>query len=365
MEKKKVVTILGTRPEIIKLSPVLSKFDREFNHIIIHTGQHYDHNMDSIFFDELRLRQPDYNFNIGSGSHAHQTAIAMIKLEQVLKDVKPDLVVTFADPNAPLVGSIVASKMNIPLVHMEAGCRSFNKKMPEEINRIIADHCSDLHLAPDAVAVNNLAKENIIDSVKLVGSSGIEPSLRNREFAKNSDIVKLTGVSPEKYILATIHRAENTNDTNRLASLMQALNNIAEKTVVVFPMHPRTKKILKQSNIQLSEHIKVIEPVGYLDFLSLIDNSLFVMTDSGGIQEEAPALGKFCLVLRNETEWTYLTDAGKNILATVDGDKITSIATNLLENPEEIQRMRQIEIKQDINVSDNVVREIKTFFGEK
>ena len=361
MEKKIIVTVLGTRPEIIKLSPILPKLDKEFNHIIVHTGQHYDYNMDYVFFDELHLRQPDYNFNIGSGSHAHQTAIAMIKLEQVLRDVKPDLVVTFADPNPPLIASIVASKMSIPLVHIEAGCRSFNKQMPEEINRIIADHCSNLHLAPDPVAVNNLAKEGIIETVKLVGSTAIEASLRNQAFTSNSEILDEIELEPEKYLVATIHRAENTNDLNRLQMLLDSLGEIAKHTPIIFPMHPRTVNIIKQNKIKVSNNIKIIKPVGYLDFLKLVSNCLFVLTDSGGIQEEAPALGKFCLVLRDETEWTYLTDAGKNILTTVNKDKIVSIALNLINNPKEVNRIRSINVNQDANVSDKVIIEIKKF----
>jgi UDP-N-acetylglucosamine 2-epimerase len=243
MKKLKVITILGTRPEITKLSPVLPVFDKEFDHKVIHTGQHYSYTMDRIFFEELRLRKPDYNLNVGSGTHAEQTAKMLIGIEKILIKEKPDYVVVFADPNTPLAGALAAAKLHIKVVHMEAGTRSFNRKMPEEINRVLIDHCSDILLAPDKKAVQNLAKEGIEKNVYLVGSTAYEAALRNGEFAKNSNLLNKLKIKKREYILTTVHRAENTNDKKVLGELIGAVNNISEYIDIVLPLHPRTLKL--------------------------------------------------------------------------------------------------------------------------
>ncbi|MFH1276288.1 MAG: UDP-N-acetylglucosamine 2-epimerase (non-hydrolyzing) [Candidatus Woesearchaeota archaeon] len=357
----KIITILGTRPEITKLSPLLPLLDREFDHLLIHTGQHYDYNMDRVFFNELGLRKPDYMLNVGSATQAKQTAEMMVKIEEILIKEKPDSVIVFADPNTPLAGALVAAKLNISLIHLEAGCRSFNKKMPEEINRILCDHCADLLIAPDMKARQNLLNEGLSEEkIHVVGSTAIESSLRNVVYAReNSTLVNDIKFKKEEFILATIHRAENTNDIGVLKGVVFAFNQISEKFPMVFPLHPRTKKILLENNLQLSNNIKIIEPQGYLNFLNLLDNCLFVMSDSGGIQEEAAALNTPCLILRNETEWTYLTDAGKNILVGTEKEKIISVVENLLKNREEITKMKNVQLDLNTNVAEKIVEVIK------
>jgi len=360
----KVITVLGTRPEITKLAPLLPLLDKEFDHKLIHTGQHYDYEMDAVFFEELGLRKPDYPLNVGSKSHAVQTAEMMIKIEEVFNLEQPDCVLVFADPNTPLAGALVAAKRHIKLVHLEAGCRSFNKEMPEEINRIICDHCADLLLAPDSVAESNLLKEGLSsDKIKVVGSTAIEATLRNVKFAhEKSTLVSKLELSGVEFVLATIHRAENTDDPVVLRGLVFALNNIAEKIKVVIPLHPRTKNALLRNNLQFSENVKVIGPVSNLDLLSLLDNALFVMSDSGGIQEEAAALDTPCLIMRNETEWTYLTDAGKNILLGNDGEIISREVERLLADRSLIEKMKSVRLNLNINVSQKIVEEIKNEF---
>lgn len=362
-KKTKIITILGTRPEITKLSPLLPLLDQHFTHKVIHTGQHYDYNMDQIFFDQLKLRQPEYNLHIGQEnlSHAQQTAQMMIKIEEILLEEKPQWVLVFADPNTPLAGALVASKLNIPLIHMEAGCRSFNKQMPEEINRILCDHMADLMLAPDKVAKKNLIAEGLDESkIKVVGSTAIPAARRNAELAtKATTILQDLNVQKEEYILLTIHRAENTNDTKRLKGMVEAVNTIADTNKIVFPIHPRTKKILHKQQIELSPKIKVIEAQDYLNFLTLLANASFVMSDSGGVQEEAAALDVPCLVLRNETEWTYLIDLGKNLLVTTDKEAIITTAQRLVSNPEKIHAMRNIPLSKNMDVAEKIIEVLK------
>jgi len=357
---KKVVTIFGTRPEIIKLSPVLPVFDQEFEHITIHTGQHYSHNMDQIFINELGLKEPNYNLKVGSGSHARQTSAMLIGIEDILLKEKPDLVVVFADPNTPLAGALAATKLNIPVVHMEAGCRSFNRNMPEEINRILADHCSDILLAPDQPSCNNLLNEGIpAEKIHVVGSTAYTSSLRNRDLAKKSKILENLNVEEGNYLLATIHRAENTNDLTVLREMFEALNEISKEKKIVIPLHPRTKKLIESQNIKLNEEIIMIEPQGYINFLKLLDCALFVLTDSGGIQEEAAALDTPCVVLRNETEMMYLIEMGKNILAGTQKEKIIKISQDLINNQDKLEKMKNVKVDYPEGIAEKIVEILK------
>ncbi len=359
----KIITILGTRPEITKLSPVLPVFDKHFDHKLIHTGQHYDYNMDKVFFEQLNLRDPDYQLGIGAAnlSHAEQTARMMIEIEKIVLREKPDWVLVFADPNTPLAGALVAAKLNIPLIHMEAGCRSFNKRMPEEINRKLCDHCADLLLAPDEVAKKYLLREGLDEKIiHVVGSTAITAARRNAEIGKKtSTILKRLELKKDEYVLCTIHRAENTNDTDSLKGIIEAVNALAEKKTIVFPVHPRTKKILDRENIRLSSRIRTTDPVDYLNFLTLLDNAYFIMSDSGGIQEEAAALNTPCLVLRNETEWTYLLDLGKNELIGTNKEKIISRISELMDSPDVIKKMSEIPLIRDEDVAAKVIEVIK------
>lgn len=358
----KAATILGTRPEIIKMSPLLPKFDREFSHILIHTNQHYSENMDKVFFNELSLSKPNYNLNAGSGTHAEQTAKMMIGLETVLLKEKPDFVVVNGDTNTTMAGALTSAKLNIPLVHVEAGCRSFNRSMPEEINRIIADHCSNLLAASDRISYGNLIREGIKKkSIFVSGSTAIEATLRNRAFSRKSNILEELELGEKYYILCTLHRAENTNNIGVLKGIIGALNNISSRIQLVFPIHPRTIKIIKQNKIKISPKIKVIEPRGYIDFLKLMDNALLIMSDSGGIQEEAAALNTPCLILRKETEWTYLTEAGKNILLGTNPKTIIEKTSQLINNRKQIHNMEKIKIITDDDASGKIINELKEF----
>ena len=357
----KLVTILGTRPEIVKLSPTLPIFDKIFEHIIIHTGQHYDYNMDKIFFEQLHLRDPDYNLDIGSGRQAEQTGKMMMKIESILINVKPDAVLVFADPNTPLAGALVASKLHIPVIHFEAGCRSFNKKMPEEINRILTDHCSDLLLAPDKVAYDNLIREGFDEKqIHIVGDIVFDATNRNKQFITDSKILEKFGLTDNKYVLVTIHRAENTANKESLGEIVDFVKYLSSKIDVVFPLHPRTRDTLKSFGLRIDPKIKVVDPQGYIEFLKLISSSRFIVTDSGGVQEEAVVFNKCCLVARNETEWTRLTDIGKNILATNKKENLIKWSDKLL-NDDELNRIKKISFEFENDVSTKVVNIIKDF----
>lgn len=357
----KIVTALGTRPEITKLSPLIPLLDKEFEHILIHTGQHYDYNLDEIFFRDLNLRKPNYCLKVGSASHAVQIAEMMVKIEEILIKEKPDWVIVFADPNTPLAAALAAAKIHLPLIHLEAGCRSFNKEIPEELNRIICDHCADLLLAVDETAQNNLFREGLPkEKIYVVGSTALEASLRNITYAREkSTIIKKLGLEKNGFVLVTVHRAGNTDNSNILQELVESFNTLAEKIKIVFPIHPRTKKALTENKVKLSEKVEVIEPQGYLDFLALLDNCLFVMSDSGGIQEEAVALNKPCLILRNETEWTSWVKAGKNLLIGNKKEKILSATKEILENPDQIEKMKRVSLPLNTNVSQKIIEVIK------
>jgi UDP-N-acetylglucosamine 2-epimerase (non-hydrolysing) len=338
----KIITILGTRPEIIKLSPLLPIFDQEFDHIIIHTGQHYSYKMDKLFFEDLKLRDCDYKLNIGSGSHAQQTGKMIMEIEKVLKKEKPDMVVVQGDTNSTLAGALTASKLHIKVAHVEAGCRSFDKKMPEEINRIIVDHCSDILFTPDEIALGNLINEGISrDSIHLVGNTSIDACLRMVKLLNQSE---LDGkIEKRSYALVTIHRQENTTPEN-LKKLITSLNIISDKIKILFPVHLRTRKILEENQIKINENLKLMEPLGYKEFMGLLINSKFIMTDSGGIQEEAAVNNVPCLILRNNTEWKYLVDMGKNVLVGTDPEKITKYAIDILNDENKLESMRIVRL---------------------
>lgn len=357
---KKIVTIAGTRPEWTKLSALIPVLDKEFNHILVHTGQHYSYNMDKIFFEELKLRDPDYCLEVGSGTQAEQVGKGMIEFEKILLKEKPDLVIVFADTNSPITGAIVAAKLHIPVAHIEAGCRSFNKKMPEEINRIIADHCSDFNFPPDKVAYKNLVNEGINKSgIFLVGRTVYDTCLRIMELIKENKILEKLNLEKDKYLVLTIHRAENTNNLEILRGIINAINSVSTLIKIVFPIHPRTKKVLQDNNIKLNENVLEIEPLGYLDFTNLLINSKYVMSDSGSIQEEAVIYNVPCLILRNETEWIEFVEKGKNILCTTHNDAIITINNELLNNPSKLLGMRKIKIRHKKDVCKKIVEILK------
>jgi UDP-N-acetylglucosamine 2-epimerase (non-hydrolysing) len=352
----KIITILGTRPEIIKLFPLLPLFDREFNHKIIHTGQHYSYNMDKLFFEDLKLRKSDYTLNIGSGSHAWQTGTMMIEIEKILVNEKPDLVVVQGDTNSTLAGALAAVKLHIKVAHVEAGCRSFDKQMPEEINRVLVDHCADLLFAPDKIAYNNLMNEGIPEKkIYMVGNTSVDACLRAIELydLENSDKFE-----KQSYAVVTIHRQENTSPNN-LKNFINSLNEISNKINIVFPVHLRTRKILDENKINTHENLILTGPLGYKDFMGLLFNSKFVMTDSGGIQEEAAILNVPCFILRDNTEWMYLVEIGKNILLGTSEKEIVNFVNNTLENTEILDNMRKVKAPILTGAAQKIVSIIK------
>jgi UDP-GlcNAc3NAcA epimerase len=323
----KIVTILGARPQFIKAGSVSREIvkHKEIEEVIVHTGQHYDANMSDIFFDEMKIPKPDYFLGIGGKSHGAMTGQMIEKIEEVCLKEKPDWVMVYGDTNSTLAGAIVASKLHIKLAHIEAGLRSFNMKMPEEVNRILTDRVSQILFCPTDTAVQNLKNEGYDNlDVKVVKSGDVMQD--GAMFYKNLAQKPSCDIQ-ENYILCTIHRAENTDDVTRLENIFAALNEIVKEKQIILPLHPRTKKILQESKID-TDNLTIIDPVGYLEMVWLIDNCSLVMTDSGGLQKEAYFFEKQCITLRDETEWVELVENGFNTLVGADKTKILAAFNN-------------------------------------
>ena len=332
----KIITIIGARPQFIKAASVsraiqdhnLKKPDGQIKEIIVHTGQHYDDNMSTVFFKELKIPEPDVNLEVGSGPHGKQTAQMLMRLEEVLMAQKPDWVFVYGDTNSTLAGALAAVKLHIPVAHIESGLRSFNREMPEEHNRVLVDHCSDLLFCPTQTAVDNLAKEGINHGVYLVGDTMYDAVLQSASFARQkSTIMNDLGLKPKGYLLATVHRPYNTDVPENLLNILTAFNEIGKP--VVFAVHPRTKQKIYEYNGYLqaedvTKNVVMIEPVGYLDMLVLEENASFILTDSGGMQKEAYFMGVPCVTLRPETEWVETVDAGWNVVVGADREKIVN-----------------------------------------
>lgn len=354
--KFKVLSVLGTRPEIIKLSPLLPLLDQYFEHKIVHTGQHYSQKMDAIFFSELQLRGPDYFLNVGSLPAAAQVGVMMEKIDPILQDFKPDVVVVQGDTNSSLAGGLSAAKYNIQLAHIEAGCRSFNWFAPEEKNRVIIDRISDYMFTPDSTSTNHLLNERYPESkIFEVGNTGLDAAKRVKELIDKQYLAKYQ-LSSKEFVLVTLHRAENTDKKDVLSGLVNALNQVAEKITVLFPIHPRTQKMVNEFGLSLSPKIKVIEPTGSLEFSSLLHECLFVMSDSGGIQEEAAVMNVPCLILRTETEWVRLVEAGKNFLVGSETEVVVSLAQKLIDTPSELERVAEKEAPLAFGSSEKICK---------
>lgn len=317
----KILSIVGARPEFIQSACVSRELRKIHKEVLVHTGQHYDYSMSQAFFDEIGLPVPDYNLESGSGSHAKQTADILTKLEDVLFVEKPDCVVIRGDTNSTLAGAIAASKLNIPVAHIEAGERSFDKRMPEEINRLASDRLADLHFCVSQTAVNHLAKEGISKSVHWVGDVMYDAMLANLSLAREkSRILFDLGLQKKAYALATVHRAANTDNKERLKNIVDILNNAPD--LVVFPAHPRTVSAIKKYDLNFSNNVRMINPVGYFDMMILEENARMIATDSGGVQREAYFMSIPCLTLRDETEWFETVEMGWNKLVGVQTDLV-------------------------------------------
>ncbi len=321
----KIVTIIGARPQFIKAAIVSKQIRKKHNELLIHTGQHYDYKLSEIFFKELGIPAPDYNLGIGSGSHAEQTSKAMLGLENILIQEKPGMMVVYGDTNSTLAGALSAAKLNIPIAHVEAGPRTFDKAVPEEINRILTDHISSLLFAPTQMSVDNLKAEGIINGVYFTGDVMLDSFLYFSKVALDkSKIIEKLGLKKRKFLLTTVHRARNTDSEANLKSICEALLNANEQ--IVFPIHPRTIKYLKQyglfDTLQNSRNITIIEPVSFLDSLMLILNSKKVITDSGGMQKEAYFARVPCITLDETSPWPETIEDGWNILVGSAKDQI-------------------------------------------
>ncbi|GAB6162904.1 UDP-N-acetylglucosamine 2-epimerase (non-hydrolyzing) [Desulfothermus naphthae] len=336
----KILGVVGARPNFMKIDPVFRVLEQEpqkFSTFLVHTGQHYDNKMSKIFFLDLGLRSPDVNLGVGSGTHAEQTGMVMIRLERVLLEQRPDLILVVGDVNSTLAAAITAAKLHIPVAHIEAGLRSFDRKMPEEINRIVVDALSTYLFTPSRDANENLRSEGIPEEhIYFVGNVMIDTLFRCRTLAEQSSIFNQLGLNKkDKYALSTLHRPSNVDNPEILAEILEALLRIQEEIPIIFPIHPRTKKQIQKFGLQpileKAHNIRIISPLGYIDFLALESHATFVLTDSGGIQEETTVLGVPCLTMRENTERPATITQGTNQLVGHDKNKIIAAAFKILD----------------------------------
>jgi UDP-GlcNAc3NAcA epimerase len=328
----KILSIVGARPQFIKAAPVGRALRKSADGILVHTGQHYDHELSAVFFQELDIPEPDVNLGVGSGPHGWQTGQMLMRIEEILLEAKPDWVLVYGDTNSTLAGALAAVKLHIPVAHVEAGLRSFNRRMPEEHNRVLTDHAADLLFCPTQTAVDNLAAEGITEGVHLVGDVMFDALLYNAGLAaQRSDVLRRLDLMTEQYALVTVHRPRNTDHPARLQAILNALEEVGHKTPVVFPLHPRTRQAI--ANLPSSpdldtphSDLRLIEPVGYLDMLALEQHARVILTDSGGVQKEAYLFEKPCITLREETEWVETVEAGWNLLVGADCETIVAAA---------------------------------------
>ena len=333
----KVVSVVGARPQFIKAFAVSRELRSDHEEMLVHTGQHYDETMSDVFFDELGMPEPDYNLGVGSDTHGRQTAAMLEGIEEVIQAEDPDVLLLYGDTNSTLAGAIAGSKMDPAVAHVEAGLRSYNREMPEETNRVLTDHASDILFAPSESAVGTLAEEGIADGVHFVGDVMYDAILWAREVAESeSGVLKQVDPEENEFILSTVHRTGNTDNQERLKSITEALSNAP--LPVVLPVHPRTEKRLKEYGMweRVTSELEVIDPVGYLDFIRLLDASERVATDSGGVQKEAFYLDTPCVTMRDETEWVETVESEWNVLVGADRETISkklSVNRKLEEKP--------------------------------
>jgi len=351
----KVAVIVGARPQFVKAAVVSRAFASRpgVTEVLIHTGQHFDRNMSDVFFEELGIRAPDYSLGVGGGSHAENTGRAMEAIEKVLLRESPDYVLVYGDTDSTLAGALAAAKLCIPIAHVEAGLRSFNQRMPEEVNRVLTDHVSRVLFAPTRAAVANLGREGIAgERVRLVGDVMFDAvRIYTRVAEARSDIMARIGLRKGEYVLATLHRQENTDDRGRLSAILGAL--AANDGPVVLPIHPRTKKRIAEFGIRVDPKVRLIDPLGYLDMMLITRNARMVATDSGGLQKEAFFHGIPCITLREETEWVELVEVGANRLVGADGEAIA----------EALRGRPPVPVPADIYGAGDAARQIADFFA--
>lgn len=344
MHVPRIVCVVGARPNFIKSAPLFKVLKRRAGDVtsfLVHTGQHYDDEMSKIFFDELKLPAPDVHLGVGSGTHAQQTGAVLIECERVFQREQPDWVLVFGDVNSTLGAALAAAKLCLPIAHVEAGLRSFNRRMPEEINRVLTDHLSGLLFCPTKTAVKNLAAEGIHQGVHLVGDVMLDALLEHAELARQrSDVLTRLRLAPRAYGLATIHRADNTDDPSRLAAILRALTDSGEP--LLLPLHPRTEQRLAQlAAPPRGSSLRFIDPVSYLDMLMLEQHARMIVTDSGGVQKEAMFFKVPCVTLREETEWVETVESGWNELVGADPERLQGAIRRLREHGYRPQPARQ------------------------
>lgn len=359
----KILTIIGARPQFIKAATVSRALQTsgQIKEVIIHTGQHFDKNMSDVFFEEMQIPKPDYNLNINSLSHGAMTGKMLEGIEQILLEEKPHCVVVYGDTNSTIAGALAAKKLHIPVAHVEAGLRSFNMKMPEEVNRILTDRISELLYCPTNNAVKNLQAEgfsNFHCRIEKVGDVMQDAAMFYREKSvQTSSIIASLNLSDKPYLMVTIHRAENTDHHERLSRIVEGLNTLAKKYKIVLPLHPRTKKYLEQHKLALA--FTPIAPVGYLDMIQLLSNASIVITDSGGVQKEAYFFRRHCITVRDETEWTELVEAGCNTLLSPKEEDIVSVVENKLAQPFTARE----NLYGDGKASEKIVASLQNYLG--
>jgi len=334
-----VSIIVGTRPEIIKMSPIIHECEKQnLDYFILHTGQHYSYDMDRVFFEQLELPTPKYNLDVGSGSHAEQTGNILIGLEKILQKEKPNIVLVEGDTNTVLAGALAAAKLHIKVGHVEAGLRSYDRNMPEEINRVLTDHCADILFAPTEKSKQHLIKENIQeDKIFVTGNTIVDAIFQNQKLAtKKSNILKELGLQRKGYFLVTIHRQENSDNKSRFEGILEGLTQLNKKynIPVIYPVHPRAQKKMQEFNLS-SDGIKLVKPLDFFGFLLLEENAKVVLTDSGGVQEETCILGIPCVTLRDNTERPETLDVKANILAGTNSEKIVDCVSLMYKKNKE------------------------------
>ena len=330
----KIAVVLGTRPEIIKMAPVIRALEkRQASYFILHTGQHYSYNLDRVFFEQLGLPPSKYNLEVGSGSNAEQTGKILVGVEKVLLDEQPDIVLVEGDTNSVLAGALAATKLHIKVGHVEAGLRSYDRTMPEEINRILTDHCADLLFAPTPKAESILRGEGIPEEkIFITGNTVVDALYQNLEIAdEKGNVLDALKLQPGEYAVVTIHRQENVDDRARFTSILEGLDRVATEISrsVIYPVHPRSRKMMTRFGLQL-QHVRLVEPMDFLSFLQLEKGARLILTDSGGVQEEACVLGVPCVTLRDNTERPETIEVGANTLAGVSPDKIIECSKLML-----------------------------------